>query len=88
MNREDAIKKTIESGIYAPSSKPWEKVNLMTFLSWKSTLNRYVFAISSVIVTYTELLCYFFMLIATIVKAGYLYMVYPFMIFGYCMLEE
>jgi hypothetical protein len=41
-----------------------------------------------VIVSYSEFSVYFFMLLATMVKGGYLYLVYPFMIFGYCMLEE
>ena len=38
--------------------------------------------------SYSELFCYFMMLLATLMKAGLLYMVYPISIFGYCMLEE
>lgn len=40
------------------------------------------------LVSHSELFCYFMMLLATLMKAGWLYMVYPITIFGYCMLEE
>lgn len=40
------------------------------------------------IVSYSHLFCYFFMLLATIQNGGILYMVYPALIFGVALLEE
>ena len=49
---------------------------------------RFIVVTYKTFVSYSELFCYFMMLLATLMKAGLLYMVYPISIFGYCMLEE
>ena len=51
-------------------------------------MQRYLVVTYKTLISYSELFCYLMMLIATFVKAGFLYMVYPISIFGYCMLEE
>lgn len=58
------------------------------FLTWQASMARYFVVFYKIIVSYSELLCYMMMLLATFMKAGLLYMVYPVSIFGYCMLEE
>ena len=78
----------LKSGLYRPSMKPWEVVNMDNLLTWKRTFSRYLVVIYKALVSYSELFCYIMMLLATMMKAGWLYMVYPVSIFGYCMLEE
>ena len=78
----------LKSNLYRPSSKPWEVINMETFMTWQRTLIRYTVVVYKVLVSYSELFCYLMMLLATFMKAGWLYMVYPISIFGYCMLEE
>lgn len=51
-------------------------------------MKRYVVVTYKTLISYSELFCYIMMLIATFMKAGWFYMVYPISIFGYCMLEE
>ena len=51
-------------------------------------MQRYFVVVYKTFVSYSELFCYFMMLLSTLIKAGLLYMVYPISIFGYCMLEE
>ena len=41
-----------------------------------------------ILVSNSEILCYFWMLTSTFMKPGALYMVYPMLIFGYSILEE
>jgi len=41
-----------------------------------------------IVASYTEWICYIFMLVATYSNGGLLYMVYPAIIFGYALLEE
>lgn len=57
-------------------------------MTWQRTFTRYIVVIYKALVSYSELFCYIMMLLATLMKAGWLYMVYPVTIFGYCMLEE
>ena len=78
----------LKSGIYRPSLKPWEVVNIENLLTWKRTCSRYLVVVYKTLVSYSELFCYIMMLLATVMKAGWLYMVYPVSIFGYCILEE
>ena len=59
-----------------------------TFLTWQSQIGRYFVVFFKIAVSYSELLSYFFMLLAAFMKAGWLYMIYPLAIFGYCMIEE
>ena len=49
---------------------------------------RYFVVFYKTLLSYSELFCYTMMLLATFMKAGWLYMVYPVSIFGYCMCEE
>jgi hypothetical protein len=74
--------------VYRPSTKPWEVVNLETFLTVKRAIGRYLVVFYKTILSHSELICYLMMLLSTFMKAGWLYMVYPVSIFGYCMLEE
>ena len=91
-NKEKLEKKLLgdllKSKVYRPSSQPWEIVDAATFLSWPMVLKRYVVVTYKTLISYSELFCYIMMLIATFMKAGWFYMVYPVSIFGYCMLEE
>ena len=84
----ELMQKLIEQDIYKQSSKPWEYVNVDRYLSCRDSMKRYFFAIYKVLSSYSELFCYFWMIFATIVKAGILYLVYPIFVFGYCLLEE
>jgi hypothetical protein len=74
--------------VYRPSIKAWEIVNIDNFLAWQRAFSRYLVVIYKSLVSYSELFCYMTMLLATFMKAGLLYMVYPISIFGYCILEE
>ena len=90
--KEKAEKKLLadllKSKLFRVSTKPWEHVNTENFLSWQVVFKRFVVVTYKTFVSYSELFCYFMMLLATLMKAGLLYMVYPISIFGYCMLEE
>ena len=78
----------LKSKVYSPSNKPWEVVNMELFLTWQRSTVRYLVVFYKSLVSYSELFCYVMMLLATFMKAGWLYMVYPVSIFGYCMCEE
>ena len=78
----------LKSEVYRPSIKAWEIVNIDNFLAWQRAFSRYLVVIYKSLVSYSELFCYMTMLLATFMKAGLLYMVYPISIFGYCILEE
>ena len=78
----------LKSEVYRPSTKPWEIVNISNFLDWQRSFGRYLVVIYKTLVSYSELFCYMMMLLATFMKAGLFYMVYPIAIFGYCILEE
>jgi hypothetical protein len=84
----EVLEEVSKSNIYAYSSKPWEYVNLDKYMKWQQVFKRYLFAGVKILISYSELICYIWMVIATIIKAGLLYLVYPILIFGYCMLEE
>lgn len=51
-------------------------------------VTRYFVALYKTLISYSEFFCYFWMLFATLSKAGILYLVYPFLIFGYSVCEE
>ncbi len=68
--------------------KPWRKIDLETFDSWKTLAFAYVNLMYRIVASYTEWICYIFMLVATYSNGGLLYMVYPAIIFGYALLEE
>ena len=68
--------------------KPWQKIDIETFDSWKTLGINYLSLIYKMISSYTEWICYIFMLSATYSNGGILYMVYPIIIFGYALLEE
>ena len=91
-SKDKVLKKIIgellKSNIYRPSVKAWEAVDMDTFLHWKQQTLRYFVLFFKTIVSYSELLCYFFMILATLMKAGWLYMLYPVFIFGYYMVED
>jgi len=48
----------------------------------------YMILFYRICLSYSELFCYLFMLTASMNNAGILYMVFPFIIFGYALLEE
>jgi len=49
---------------------------------------KYILLFYRICLSYSELFCYLLMLIASMNNAGILYMVFPFIIFGYALLEE
>ncbi len=68
--------------------KPWQKIDMETFNSWKTLGFNYLGLVYKIVASYTEWICYVFMLSATYSNGGLLYMVYPLIIFGYALLEE
>ena len=68
--------------------KPWERVNLETFDSKTTLFTSYLTLFGKIIQSYSELICYVFMIASTMSNGGLLYMVYPLMIFGYALCEE
>jgi len=49
---------------------------------------RFLSLIIEFIVTYSDYFCYLFMLVSMMVSAGILTLFYPFIVFGYALLEE
>ena len=74
--------------IYDESKKPWEQVDQSKNYTTKRMCGRYFVVLYKIIVSYSELFCYAWMILTTILKPGLLYLVYPLLIFGYALLEE
>lgn len=68
--------------------KPWQKIDMENFRTWKTLGLNYLNLFYKIVASYTEWICYLCMLSATYTNGGLLYMVYPFLIFGYALLEE
>jgi hypothetical protein len=49
---------------------------------------RYFSLLSKIWTSHSEKICYLFMLVATICNGGYLYLVYPAMVFGSALIQE
>ena len=75
--------------LFVRSSKPWEQIRAPeSNLSKKKLCKRYAIEFYKILVSNSEILCYFWMLGCAFAKPGVLYMVYPLLIFGYAILEE
>jgi hypothetical protein len=68
--------------------RPWERLNFKTYNTTKKLIMDYLVIFWKICVSYSDLICYFFMLLCTISNGGFIYMVYPAMIFGYALMEE
>ena len=68
--------------------KPWQKIDIATFNSWKTLGFSYLNLVYKIVASYTEWICYIFMLTSTYNNGGLMYMVFPLMIFGFALLEE
>jgi hypothetical protein len=53
----------------------------------KLTLHYFVL-VMEILTTYTEYLCYFFMIVSMMTIAGLITIIYPLIVFGYTILEE
>jgi hypothetical protein len=58
------------------------------YLTYKKLCGYYISLLWKIIVSHTHVLCYFFMLLAAISNGGFIYMVYPCMIFGNALIED
>lgn len=85
---EEIAIKNQKKRLLQQSDKPWEKVDLDSNLSIKRMINRYFVVAHKMIVSYSEIFCYFWMLYATFANGGALYLFYPLIIFGYALLLE
>ena len=77
-----------ETDIYAPSNKPWEQIDESKNYTTKRMWYRFFVVMYKIVVSYSELFCYAWMILTTILKPGLLYLIYPILIFGYALLEE
>lgn len=68
--------------------QPWEQYDKERYKSTSHLVALYFVLFWKITTSYAHLFCYFFMLLATIQKAGIIYMPYPAMIFGLALLEE
>jgi hypothetical protein len=58
------------------------------FISCGNLTIRYLSLFMEILITYSEYLCYFFMIVSMMVSAGLLTLFYPLIVFGYALLEE
>jgi hypothetical protein len=57
-------------------------------MSARKLMNRYFSLLIKIWVSHSDLACYAFMMLATIETGGFLYLVYPIMIFGKALVHE
>jgi len=57
-------------------------------LKFGKLFQAYMQLIIEIIVTYSDYVCYIFMIISMMKNAGLIALVYPFVVFGYALLEE
>jgi hypothetical protein len=75
--------------LFVVSDKPWEQIdNVDENETYSKLFKRATIICAKILVSYSELVCYFWMLLSTFMKPGAFYMVYPLLIFGYAILEE
>lgn len=58
------------------------------FIRFGNMLKHYIGLIFEIIISYSDCLCYFFMFVSMLKNAGLISLVYPFMVFGYALMEE
>ena len=89
MAPNENLKKEMNHDLFVKSARPWESIrDAEANQSQAKLLKRYVLIFYKILISHSELLCYFWMLASTFMKPGALYMVYPMLIFGYAILEE
>ena len=75
--------------LFVKSSKPWEQIrDADANTTVAKVIKRYLLLFYKILISHSELFCYFWMLMSTLLKPGALYMIYPLLIFGYAILEE
>ena len=57
-------------------------------MSWQHTFGLYLKLLIKVVFTYSEIPCYFWMIFSLMKNPGLAYLVYPFLLFGYVLVEE
>lgn len=62
--------------------------NTKKFLQCGNMTIRYLSLHIEILVTYSEYVCYFLMIVAMMVSAGIITLFYPLIVFGYAILEE
>lgn len=68
--------------------KPWERFRKHDYLSSSMLLNYYSGLLLKVVLTNMQWVTYAFMILATMMNGGLIYMVYPLMVFGKALCEE
>lgn len=58
------------------------------FIRFGNLTLSYMGLILEILITYSDYLCYFFMIVSMMVSAGILTLFYPLIVFGYALLEE
>ena len=86
---DEKLYEKLNYDLFVKSSKPWEQIRIPEAnLTKKKLCKRYAIEFYKILVSNSEILCYFWMLMCSFMKPGVLYMVYPLLIFGYAILEE
>ena len=86
---DEKLYERLNYDLFVKSSKPWEQIRTPEANQTKKKLcKRYAIEFYKILVSNSEILCYFWMLMCSFTKPGVLYMVYPLLIFGYAILEE
>lgn len=58
------------------------------YLSFGGLLKGYLAVIIEIVVSYSDSICYFLMIISMMKNAGLISIVYPFIVLGYALMEE
>jgi hypothetical protein len=58
------------------------------FLRFGNMFKSYLGLFIEMLVSHSEMVCYFFMIISMMKNAGFISLIYPFTVFGYALMEE
>jgi hypothetical protein len=65
-----------------------EMKRTIKYIRFGGMLSAYLSLLLEILVTYSDYICYFFMLLSMMNNAGIISLVYPFMVLGYAIMEE